>query len=77
MWLLGYSYLVRPHRVSDQTAYGKIHLPEIVKWAQKIEDLLGTHVIVSSDGKTIVLCVLRDAGRDLTTTTMIIEHRPV
>jgi hypothetical protein len=60
---------------SDQVAYGKIHLPDIVKWARKIEDLLGTHVIVSSDGKTIVLCVLRDAGKQLTTTTMIIEHK--
>jgi hypothetical protein len=62
---------------SNQAIHGRIHVPDVVKWAQKIEDLLGTHAIVLSDGgKTVVVCVLRDAGRNLQTTTIITEFVP-
>lgn len=54
----------------------KFDAPEITNWVQKIEDLLGTHVIVSFGGKMIVLCVLRDASRNMETTTIVLEHQP-
>lgn len=53
----------------------KFDAPEISNLVQKIEDLLGSHVIVSSAGTMIVLCLLRDAGQNMQTTTVVIEQQ--
>ena len=53
----------------------RLDLPEITKWAQKCEDLLGSHVIVSFGGKMIVMCLLRDTARNMDTSTTVIEHQ--
>jgi hypothetical protein len=37
-----------------------INLPEIVGWAQKINDLLSVHTIAISE-ETLIICVLRNA----------------
>lgn len=60
---------------TDKAPYGKIHLPDIVRWIQKVEDLLGCHLVVMADGKTIVVCVLRDLEKNFETTTAIIEYQ--
>jgi len=51
-------------------------VPEVTNWVQKIEDLLGTHVIVSSAGTMIVMCLLRDVAHKMETTITVIEHQP-
>jgi hypothetical protein len=40
-----------------------INMPEIVRWAQKINDLLSLHVI-SIDAKNVMLCMLRNADEN-------------
>lgn len=55
----------------------KFDAPEITIWVQKIEDLLGTHVIVSFAGTMIVMCVLRDMAHNMGTTTTVLEHQAV
>jgi hypothetical protein len=52
-------------------------VPGVANWVQKIEDLLGTHVIVSSAGTMIVMCVLRDVAHKMDTATTVIEHQPL
>jgi hypothetical protein len=52
----------------------KFDAPEITNWVQKIEDLLGTHAIVSSAGTMIVMCMLRDGAHNMNTTTIVLEH---
>ena len=55
----------------------KFDAPEITNWVQKIEDLLGTHVIVSFAGTMIVLCMLRDVAHNMRTTTAVLEHQAI
>lgn len=55
----------------------KFDAPEITNWVQKIEDLLGTHVVVSFAGTMIVMCMLRDAANNMSTTTIVLEHQVV
>lgn len=38
-----------------------VNIPEIIKWAQKINDLLAVHVIAVNEYE-VILCALRNAG---------------
>ena len=55
----------------------KFDAPKITNWVQKIEDLLGTHVIVSFAGTMIVMCMLRDAANEMKPTTIVLEHQAI
>jgi hypothetical protein len=61
---------------SEPLAYFRLNVPDIVAWAQKIEDLLGSHLIPLSD-RAILICVLRDSGSNMDTTVKRIELKPV
>jgi hypothetical protein len=63
----------------------RINVPDIVNWTQKIEDLLGCHVIpltLTTDETTVtstmLLCTLRDATQNMDTTVRRLEmKRPI
>jgi hypothetical protein len=61
---------------TDPFKHGKLDVREIVSWAQKIEDLLGSHIIpltASATSATMLTCVLRDATRNFQTTVNRLE----
>ena len=59
-----------------KTTKGKqFNVPEITNWVQKIEDLLGIHIIVSFQGTMIIMCSLRDADQNMNTSTIVLEHQ--
>jgi hypothetical protein len=66
---------------SDPLKHGKLVSEEIVSWAQKIEDLLGSHVIplkITETSSTMIICALRDSNQNLQTTVKLLEFsRPL
>jgi hypothetical protein len=60
----------------DPLTHGKLDAGEIFSWAQKIEDLLGSHVIplkVTDTSSAMILCALRDSNRNFETTVNRVE----
>jgi hypothetical protein len=61
---------------SDPLKDGKLELKEILSWGQKIEDLLGSHIIplkVTATSSTMIICALRDSDQNLQTTVKRLE----
>jgi hypothetical protein len=60
----------------DQQLHGKIDVNDIVNAAQKIEDLLGSHLIplhATKDGAALMICFLRNADKNMETTVQRFE----
>jgi hypothetical protein len=53
-----------------------INLPEIVRWAQKIHDLLAIHVVALLGGEHGIVCMLRNADDADHVQEVFIERRP-
>jgi hypothetical protein len=63
---------------SDPLKHGRMDPGDVVKWAQKIEDLLGSHLIplwVTENESAIMICALRDAGKNMETTVQRLEMK--
>ncbi len=59
--------------LSPRTPFQK-HFSEIIDWTQKIEVLLRLHLISLFDGKTSVICMLRDASNNNRSQVAIVER---
>ena len=56
--------------------HGKINVPQIVNWTQKIEDLLGSHFIplhATTESAVMIICSLRNPAQNMDTTVHRIE----
>jgi hypothetical protein len=65
---------------SNQLHHGRLNVPDIVNWAQKIEDLLGSHIVplwATENTGAMILCVLRDAAQNMETTVKRLEMQQV
>lgn len=61
---------------SDQVSRGPLEVAEIVSSAQKIDDLLCSHIIplkVTTTSSKMLICVLRDSNRNFLTTVNRLE----
>jgi hypothetical protein len=64
---------------SNPLHHGRLNVPDIVRWGQKIEDLTGSHIILvrpTIGVHAMVLCVLRDKAQNMDTTVKRIEMHP-
>lgn len=52
-----------------------INLPEIVKWAQRINDLLSSHVIAINSDR-VILCILRNVDDNMRVQVVTAEKPP-
>jgi hypothetical protein len=60
----------------DPQKHGKVNVADITESVQKIEDLLGSHLIplfATEDGAALMICVLRDSAKNLATTVQRVE----
>ena len=55
----------------------QINAPEIIRWAQKLNDLLSHHTIAVSE-KVVILCMLTDANNknQVQVATALAQQRP-
>jgi hypothetical protein len=64
----------------DPKKHGKINVADISESVQKIEDLLGSHLIplyATEEGGGMMLCHLRDATNNMQTKVQRIEFQPM
>jgi hypothetical protein len=63
---------------SNPLTDGRLNVPDIVNWTQKVEDLLGSHLIplyATAAGGAMLLCFLRNATQNMDTTVQRIEMK--
>ncbi len=56
--------------------HGRMNVAEVVNWAQKIEDLLGSHLIpieATDDTAILIFCSLRNPDQNFNTTVQRVE----
>jgi hypothetical protein len=67
-------------RPNQHLTYAKLNAPEIVNWAQKIEDLLGSHIIplkATQEETVMLMCHLRSTAQNFQTTVQRVEMQRV